>query len=129
MYHASPLTYFIDGLAVAGLANTEVTCSDVELLHIDPWSPESNYPVTCEKYLRPYIQTNGGYINNPSASADCEYCSFSSTNAFLKALQINTDGNAWRNAGYFTIYIIFDILALFVLYWLVRVPRKKIGWM
>lgn len=36
VYRAYPLTYFIDGLISAGLANTYLTCSTVKLLTIIP---------------------------------------------------------------------------------------------
>ncbi|KAM4066414.1 ABC-2 type transporter [Hirsutella rhossiliensis] len=123
MNRASPLTYFVDGLAIAGLANAQVTCSAVEMLHIELPS-SSKLSGTCGDYLGPYIRAAGGYLSDPGATRDCQYCRINDANSFLRALDIETDGNPWRNAGFLAVYVVFDAVAVFALYWLVRVlPR------
>lgn len=52
-----------------GLANTSVTCSDIELLRVDPVAG-----TTCGSYMAPYIRQAGGYVVNPDATSNCSFC-------------------------------------------------------
>ncbi|KAF7867296.1 hypothetical protein EAF04_005379 [Stromatinia cepivora] len=120
VYRASPLTYFIDGMVLAGLANTRIECSDIELLHIDP--PFSNS--TCINYLGPFIRYAGGVLRNPTANTDCLYCPVDQTNQLLKQLGLETE-HAWRNAAYMVVYVVFNTLAIFFIYWFARMPKAN----
>ncbi|KAF2837385.1 hypothetical protein M501DRAFT_995996 [Patellaria atrata CBS 101060] len=119
MYRVSPLTYFIGGIVTAGLANTSITCSSIEMLRIHP--PTA---ITCGQYMAAYIQSAGGYISNPIDSSDCMYCPISDTNTFLAINGINIE-NRWRNAAFLLVYVVINIVATFTIYWAVRVPRVK----
>ncbi|KAF2462559.1 uncharacterized protein BDR25DRAFT_274341 [Lindgomyces ingoldianus] len=114
VYRASPLTYFIDGTVVASLANTKITCSDVEILHINP-------PVglTCNTYMEGWIGMAGGYLRNPSATQNCEYCQLSDTNVLLTEFGVHVP-DRWHNFAYLTVYVVFNILATFAIYWVAR---------
>ncbi|RYP91933.1 hypothetical protein DL770_001907 [Monosporascus sp. CRB-9-2] len=87
MYRVSPLTYFAEGLTVAGLANANVTCSAVELLHINV--PRESAGQTCGSYLGPYIERAGGYLENPTDTAGCRYCPVSKANPALASLDFD----------------------------------------
>ena len=125
MYYTSPLTYFVEGLAVAGLANAEMACSAGEVLQIQDWALITNATTTCGEYMRSYMGMAGGYVLDPLATTECRYCPFNSTNSLLESLSINPDTAAWKNVGYLMVYIVFNILATFGLYWLVRLPRRR----
>jgi ATP-binding cassette subfamily G (WHITE) protein 2 (PDR) len=117
------LTYFIDGVVLAGLANTHIECSDVQLLHINPpLGGLSNF--TCGEYLGPFLQYAGGILKNPTAITDCLYCPVDQTNHLLQQLGLETE-HAWRNVGYMVIYIVFNTLAIYAIYWLARVPKTS----
>ncbi|KUL86670.1 hypothetical protein ZTR_03032 [Talaromyces verruculosus] len=120
VYRVSPLTYFVDGMTQAALDNTHIKCSDVELLHIDPPLHAGS---TCGEYLGPYIQYAGGSLKNPAATTDCQYCTVDQTNRLLQQLGMNTE-HAWRNVGYMVVYVVFNVLAIYVIYWLTRVPKR-----
>lgn len=123
VYRASPLTYLIDGLISAGLAHTHITCSAAEVLVVDP--PAGFDGGTCEAYLAPYAQAAGGALLNPNATRGCEYCQIASTDVLLgEGLGIST-ATRWNNIGYLAVFIVFNILATFGLYWLARIPRKR----
>jgi len=102
-----------------GLANQKVTCADIEYLHFDPPSGQ-----TCMNYMQEYITENGGYLLNGNATADCSFCTTSETNAFLATVE-SYYSERWRNFGFMWAYIIFNVVGALVLYWLVRVPKKK----
>ncbi|KAI1498627.1 ABC-2 type transporter-domain-containing protein [Biscogniauxia marginata] len=120
VWHASPLTYLIDGLASAGLADVDVFCSPVQLLTITP--PNGT---TCGDYLAPYVQQAGGSVLNPADYTGCQFCQISDTDSFLYGHLDIGSGSPWKNAGYFAVFVVFNILATFALYWLARVPRKR----
>ncbi|KFY20922.1 hypothetical protein V491_03314 [Pseudogymnoascus sp. VKM F-3775] len=117
MYRVSPFTYLVDAMLSVGIANTKVVCAENELLHFDPAANQ-----TCLEYMSPYMSVAGGQVLNPSATADCSYCSLDSTNQFLASISSSYD-NRWRNFGLLWVYIIFNVAMALVLYWAVRVPK------
>lgn len=121
MYRVSPQTYLVDGLVVAGLANSEITCSPTEALRIDQLP--SNV-TSCGSYLEAYAKTHGGYVINPEAVSGCQYCPLSSTNSLLAGLGVQT-GQPWRFVGLVLVYVVFNILVTFGFYRLARRPWKR----
>ncbi|KAK9476559.1 ABC-2 type transporter-domain-containing protein [Lipomyces japonicus] len=118
MYRLSPFTYLAEAMLVTGVANTEVKCNEVELLH---FQPANN--LTCGEYMQPYINRAGGNIINPDAAENCQFCSVGSTNVFLESVSAHYD-HRWRNFGIMWGYIVFNVFAAFFLYWLARVPKN-----
>ncbi|KAL8693936.1 MAG: hypothetical protein Q9218_001350 [Villophora microphyllina] len=119
MYRVSPFTYLVSGMLATGLANTNVTCSSIEYSHFNPPSDK-----TCIQYLQPYIDLAGGYVNNPDAGSQCEFCTARDTNVYLEALS-SQYSTRWRNFGIMWAFIIFNVAAALFFYWLARVPRKQ----
>ncbi|KAI9831805.1 MAG: hypothetical protein M1819_004702 [Sarea resinae] len=119
MYRVSPFTYLVSAMLSTAVANTKVVCSSIEYRHFNP--PNGS---TCAKYLSEYISTNGGYVTNPSATSDCQFCAISSTNTFLASINAHYS-QRWRNFGFMWIYIIFNICAAVAIYWVARVPKKS----
>ncbi|KAF2805347.1 uncharacterized protein BDZ99DRAFT_511345 [Mytilinidion resinicola] len=121
MYRVSPFTYFIDGVVIAGLADTSITCSNVETRNI---SLPVGFDGSCMEYLQPYLSMAGGVVENPNARADCQYCPISDTNSFLRGYGIEIE-HPWRNFGFLSCYVVFNILATFGMYWVARVRARK----
>lgn len=121
MYRVSPFTYFFSGVLSVGLANSHIVCSTEELLHFSPPSP-----LNCSSYLAPYIETSGGYLTPESmtSTTQCVFCSGNDTNVFLKGVSAEYR-DRWRNLGIFGIYLLFNVGAAVVLFWLVRVPKGE----
>ena len=119
MYRVSPFTYLVDGMLSTGLANNEVQCSSIELTPLQP--PPGQ---TCGQYMKAYILESGGYLTNPNATANCEFCSASSTNIYLAQLS-SQYSTRWRNFGIMWAFIIFNVAAALFFYWLARVPRGQ----
>lgn len=118
MYRISPFTYLVDGMLSVGVANSNVTCDPTEYLVLNPASGQ-----TCAQYLAPWMAANGGgYLQNPTATANCQYCQVSSTNVFLSAVSSNYSLR-WRNFGIMWAFILFNIVAAIGIYWLARVPK------
>ncbi|KAL1652217.1 Multidrug resistance protein [Diplodia intermedia] len=120
MYYVSPFTYLVSGMLSTAVANSEVTCAANEYLRFDPAGDK-----TCYEYIEPYtVATGGGYMLNPNATSDCQYCAMSSTNQFLAQVDVYFK-DAWRNFGIMWIYCIFNVFAAIFIYWLARVPKKS----
>lgn len=118
MYRVSPFTYLVSAMLSVGLSNTDVVCSADELLKFNAPSGQ-----TCGQYMAPYISAAGGYVQNSTATA-CEFCSIKDTNTFLATVN-SFYSERWRNFGLLWAYIIFNVCGAVLLYWLVRVPKKK----
>ncbi|KEY72791.1 hypothetical protein S7711_09510 [Stachybotrys chartarum IBT 7711] len=123
MYRVSPLTYFLEGLAIAGISGVDVTCSQIERLAI----PLPSGRGSCGDYLAAYVQSGGGTILDPNSTiGPCEFCPISNADVVLHTLNMATDkARAWRNVGLMAVYVIINIIAIFGIYFLARVPRKK----
>ncbi|KAF4780777.1 ABC-2 type transporter [Colletotrichum scovillei] len=118
MYRVSPFTYIVSGMLSTAVANTEVVCAANEFLHFDPPSGQS-----CGAFLENYITAAGGYLREPNATTDCQFCTIQDTNVFLASVKSDYN-DRWRNFGIAWVYIIFNIFAALGLYWLARVPKK-----
>ncbi|KAH9909366.1 ABC-2 type transporter-domain-containing protein [Xylariomycetidae sp. FL2044] len=129
VWRASPLTYLVDGLSVAGLWNVDLSCAPAQILHIPVSGSHVNGSMTtttCGDYLAAFAQQNFGAVTNPSATTgSCEYCPLANTNSFFRETLQITGEHPWYNAGYLGAFIIFNILAMFSLYWVTRVRGEK----
>ena len=119
MYRVSPFTYLVSSVLSVGVANTNVVCSDVEVLRFDP--PQGS---TCAQYLDPYISARGGYVVNGDATSDCGYCTVQDTNVFLASIESYYE-DRWRNFGIMWAFVVFNIAGAVFIYWLARVPKGK----
>ncbi|CAG9936386.1 unnamed protein product [Clonostachys rosea f. rosea IK726] len=120
MYRVSPLTYLVSALLSTGLSQNPVTCSDIELLQFKP-----SQGATCGQYLEPYMELAGGNVTNPDSTDTCLFCPLATTDAFLQTIDASYD-ERWRNYGIMWAYIIFNVFAALFLYWLMRVPKKRL---
>ncbi len=118
MYRVSPLTYLIAGWAGTGLAGKRVICADNELAQFDPPSGQ-----TCAEYLADYFRAGAvGQLQNPGATSNCRYCPLSTSDQFLASVNISyTD--RWRDFGIGWAYIVFNIAAAVLLYYVFRVKH------
>ena len=118
MYRVSPFTYLVDGMLSTGVANQEVTCASNEYVHFNAPSGE-----TCGTYMQPYISAAGGYLRDPNATGECDFCTYASTNVFLEGVSASY-GNSWRNFGILWAFIGVNVCGAVFFYWLARVPKK-----
>ncbi|OTB07874.1 hypothetical protein M426DRAFT_8470 [Hypoxylon sp. CI-4A] len=116
MYRVSPFTYIIGAMLSVGVANHEVHCDDIELLHFQPRAGE-----TCGQYMELYNQQAFGAVYNPEATDSCSFCSLQNTNTFLATVDTYYD-DRWRNLGLIWVYVAFNVAATLLIYWLARVP-------
>ncbi|KAG7195696.1 Multidrug resistance protein [Scheffersomyces spartinae] len=117
MYRANPFTYWIQGVLVGSLANTNVVCSKDELIAFPAPSGQ-----TCQEYLAAYIKTNSGYLVDPLSTTTCEFCRLADTNSYLGSLSAFYS-QRWRNWGIFICFIAVNIIGTVLCYYLARVPK------
>ncbi|GMF49935.1 unnamed protein product [[Candida] boidinii] len=119
MYRVSPFTYWIAGVLTTGLGDSPVECSDHEFVEFE------TFPLlTCGEYMAPFIDVIGGYLKDANSTDICTYCKMSNTNAFLTSISAFKD-QKWRNFGIFWVYIVVNIAATILIYYLFRVPKKN----
>ncbi|EQK98157.1 ABC transporter ABCl1 [Ophiocordyceps sinensis CO18] len=121
LYRLSPFTYFVSGILSTGVANTVIECADNELVKLEPSGNQ-----TCGDFLSPYDEIYGGRIVNPGAGAGCLYCPVANTNTYLAGVN-SYYSDRWRNFGILWAYVLFNIVAALFVYWLARVPKRKLG--
>lgn len=127
MYRVSPFSYLVSSMLSTAVANTAAYCADNEFLHFDPVSGQN-----CDQYMDSYINGNatlglnaaGGYLTNPSATENCQYCPIGDTNAYLASVK-SKYSERWRNYGIFLVYVVFNVFGALFLYWLTRVPKGE----
>lgn len=73
--------------------------------------------------MAPYRQQAGGYLQDPSATDTCAFCTYGNSDAFLEALNMSY-ADVWRNFGLMWVYVAVNIAGAVFLYWLARVPKR-----
>ncbi|KAF8497411.1 ABC-2 type transporter-domain-containing protein [Russula emetica] len=116
MYRTSPYTYIIEGIVGQAAGRSQITCSGVEYVTIRPPGGQS-----CQQYLGQYINQSGGYITNPNALDNCQYCSYRTTDEFLQSNSNIFYSHHWRNFGFMWIYVGFNIFAVFAMTYIFRI--------
>lgn len=119
LYRASPLSYYVSAILSTGLANVDVTCASNEFTTLHPPDDQS-----CGEYLQDYIAQAGGYLLDNNATSDCQYCKIRETNIYLSAIGADYS-TRWRNFGIMWAYVVFNIAAAMLLYWVARMPKGK----
>lgn len=99
------------------MANQRVTCSDIEYLNFEPAGGQ-----TCGAYMQQHIDQFGGYLLDPNANSNCQFCAINETNQFLQTFNIRYS-NVWRDYGILFAFVGFNTAAALFLYWLARVPK------
>ena len=87
----------------AAVGRTQISCSSVEFIKINPPSGQ-----TCVQYLNKFIDMNGGYLTNPNATSQCNFCQYRTTDQFLQSRNVFYD-NRWRSLGIFIGFTAFNV--------------------
>ena len=118
MYYVNPSTYWIGGVLAATLNNIPVQCTESEAAHFD--APPGQ---TCSQYAGDFAQASGGYLLNPQATNNCQFCQYTVGNQYLSSLNIQAD-EKWRDFG---IFLIFVFTNWFLVYFFIYTVRIR-GW-
>ncbi|KAG9049168.1 hypothetical protein FS837_010987 [Tulasnella sp. UAMH 9824] len=108
LYELSPFTRVVAGLVVTELQGLNITCREDEFAVFDPPSGQ-----TCETWANTFVSTFGGYVQNPNATSDCQYCQFKVGNEFFNGLNMRYE-NRWRDLGIVYAFFGFNIIVTIV---------------
>ncbi|CCD22990.1 ATP-binding cassette sterol transporter AUS1 NDAI_0A08370 [Naumovozyma dairenensis CBS 421] len=117
MYRVSPYTYFIDTFVSLVLHDREVVCENMELI---PGQPPSGQ--NCGQFMAPYMAEYGGYLKNPNTFTVCGFCTYTVGDDFLAVENMSYD-NRWRNFGIECAFVAFNIIAMFIGYYMTYVSK------
>ncbi|PKX95869.1 ABC drug exporter AtrF [Aspergillus novofumigatus IBT 16806] len=104
MYYVNPVTWWLRGVI------------------------SSIFPTTCANYAGNFIANvaKNGYLLNPDASADCQYCPYSNGAEYMATLNVH-DGDKWRCFGIFLAFVIINWLLVYFFIYTVRVRGWSFG--
>lgn len=114
----NPSTWWISGVLAATLNGIQVQCTSSEAAHFNP--PPSQ---TCMEYAGAFAQSAGGYLRNPQATSDCQYCQYQVGNQYLSSLNIDAS-DKWRDFGVFLVFVFSNWFLVYFFIWSVRIK----GW-
>ncbi|GAA6008132.1 hypothetical protein JCM10207_007040 [Rhodosporidiobolus poonsookiae] len=103
MYPLNPFTYFVEGMMVNEMEGLEVQCTSSEYRVFDPPSGQS-----CLDWAGPYIEAAAGYLANPNATVDCQYCEYANGVEYADSYGWSFS-HRWRNFGVFLCYCAFNM--------------------
>ncbi|MBW0570706.1 hypothetical protein O181_110421 [Austropuccinia psidii MF-1] len=106
MYELNPYTRIISGLVVNELHDLPVVCKDTEFSIFQPPAGQ-----TCGQWTRNYINTTGGYIQNPDSTGDCHYCQYAKGDEFFLPLNYSFS-NRWRDLGILALHVFFNFIVM-----------------
>ncbi|OTB00441.1 hypothetical protein M426DRAFT_267684 [Hypoxylon sp. CI-4A] len=121
MYWVNPATYWIGGILATTLDGIPVQCDSSETAQFD--APPNQ---TCQSYAGEFAQAAGGYLLNPDATSNCQYCPYSVGNQYLTTLNINAD-QKWRDFGIFLAFCISNWALVYFFIYTVRVRGWSFG--
>ncbi|KAK9386943.1 ABC-2 type transporter-domain-containing protein [Lipomyces mesembrius] len=121
MYRVSPITYFLQSLLGNVLHEVKVHCATSEF---NVFTPPPGY--SCYEYAGAFTTQAGGYLNNPNATANCEFCKWTVADQYLSQVDIDYSGQHWRNVGFECAYVLFNIAFCFLGFYAFRVATWKL---
>ncbi|KAM0351170.1 hypothetical protein ACHAPU_002955 [Fusarium lateritium] len=121
MYRVSPFTYWVAGIVSTELAGRAIECSVDETSIFDPPSGQ-----TCGEYMADFLKAAPGQLQNPNATAQCQYCSLTNADQFMAGSNIYYT-ERWRNFGIVWAYIAFNIFIAVGSYYVFRVKKWSFG--
>ncbi|THV79965.1 putative ABC transporter [Aureobasidium pullulans] len=121
MYYVNPSTWWISGVLAKTLDGIPVECTSSETAMF-------NVPAgqTCQSYAGAFADSAGGYLLNPEATANCEYCPYRLANGYLATLNIQA-GDAWRDLGIFCVFVVSNWALVYFFIYTVRIKGWTFG--
>ncbi|EAS28560.3 ABC transporter [Coccidioides immitis RS] len=111
MYWLTPFRYLLEGYLGVVTNKIPVRCSENEFARFRP--PPG---LTCEDYAGPFVEQRGGYVIT-DGSGMCALCQYANGNEFAASFNVFYKYK-WRDYAIFWSYVVFNILAVYILSWL-----------
>ncbi|CAK42282.1 hypothetical protein CBS63078_1019 [Aspergillus niger] len=122
MYYVNPVTWWLRGVISSVFPTVDIECASSETTHFNP--PPGQ---TCSQYAGDWVSSAGvGYLSNPNASSDCQYCPYANGSQYMHTLNVH-DGDKWRCFGIFLAYVIINWFLVYFMIYCVRVRGWSFG--
>jgi len=108
LYQLDPFTRMLSAMLATELHGLKIQCQAEEFAIFDPPSGQ-----TCYTWANEFVTAFGGYINNPNATATCQYCQYQTGDDFFTPLNVRYE-NRWRDAWIFFCYFVFNFIATII---------------
>lgn len=110
VYMMNPITYFLRGTLAGTMSGAPVRCNSDETYRFQP--PPN---VTCEEYALDWFNSGApGYLTNPGATSDCDYCRYRSADEFLATLNVDPEGK-WKDLGVLAAFTVLNWIIMLLL--------------
>ncbi|KAJ1912602.1 ATP-binding cassette transporter snq2 [Mycoemilia scoparia] len=106
MYWLTPIRYFVEGVVTNELYDLDIVCKPEQFYVFQPPSDQ-----TCGDYAADFLKTGPGYLKNPDASSDCQYCPFKVGQEYFVTLDWDF-ANRYRNFGIMLAFLVFNCLVV-----------------
>ncbi|KAI0003557.1 ABC transporter PeaB1 [Xylariaceae sp. FL0662B] len=120
-YKVSPLWYHSEGVMSNALEGLELGCGASE---VSVFQPPGGGSTTCRDYAAEFLNTATGYLLNPNATSDCQYCRYKDGQSYYAQWGYDFV-NRYKNVGIFIGFIAFNYTAVITLTYLLRVKKWK----
>ncbi|KAJ5822763.1 CDR ABC transporter [Penicillium robsamsonii] len=122
MYYVNPVTWWLRGVLSAVLPEVKIECTSLEATHFNP--PPGK---TCDAYAGDFVNSaKVGYLVNPQATADCQYCPFTDGAQYMSNLNVQVD-DKWKCFGIFLAFVIINWALVYFFIYTVRVRGWSFG--
>ncbi|KAJ5475879.1 CDR ABC transporter [Penicillium sp. IBT 31633x] len=123
MYYVNPVTWWLRGVLSAVLPDVQIECASLEATHFNP--PPGQ---TCNAYAGNFVDSiaKAGYLVNPDATADCQYCPYKDGAQYMAGLNVHV-GDKWRCFGIFLAFVIINWALVYFFIYTVRVRGWSFG--
>ncbi|KAJ5147844.1 ABC multidrug transporter atrF [Penicillium atrosanguineum] len=123
MYYVNPVTWWLRGVLSSILPAVQIECASEEFTRFNP--PPGQ---TCEQYAGNYVKNLAGvgYLNDPNATKNCEYCPYSTGSEYMANLNVHA-GDKWRCFGIFLAFVIINWALVYFFIYTVRVRGWSFG--
>jgi ATP-binding cassette subfamily G (WHITE) protein 2 (SNQ2) len=102
LYNVNPIRFTISTLIANELYELPIQCAQSEFSVFQPPTGQS-----CTVYAGDYVTRAGGYLENPNATSDCNYCPYTTGQQFYEPLGIEFSQRG-RNIGILVAFISFN---------------------
>ncbi|KAK8853503.1 hypothetical protein IAR55_004210 [Kwoniella newhampshirensis] len=120
LYYLDPFNYLIGGLLVFPIWDVQVQCKEEEYGIFNPPSGQ-----TCGAYMQTFLsQPNTGYLNNPDAMSNCQYCIYKQGSQYLASVNLPRHIYGWRDICITALFCVSSYAFVFLLLKL-RSKRSK----